>query len=381
MCFGTHADQCDRYSEYQGGKRWSNPGAFTNFVGFCGVFVTAAFSFSGTELVGLAAAESENPARSLPSAIKQVFWRITLFYILSLTFVGLLIDHDDDRLLGNGSLIDVEASPFVIVAERAGIIGFAHFTNAVIMFSVVSIGLSGVYGGSRTLCALAEQGYAPSFFTYVDRAGRPLWATIFVLAWSPLAFMTLDTGGSIAFDWLQSLSGLAALFTWGSICFAHIRFRNAWKYHGHTLDEIPFRAIFGVTGSWIGLVMVIVVLIAQVRLVSIDLFDKVLTRSDSSTPLCTLRSTVMVPKASSSLTSPSSWSLHSTLLAGSGSGLPGRNFPKSMSTLVVARLIGSFSTRRGLATPAGPSGGRLLASSSDLWPLSVVAMNGGGCRV
>ena len=257
-------DKCNSYDTYQGSATWSNPGAFTSFVGFCGVFVTAAFSFSGTELVGLAAAESENPARSLPSAIKQVFWRITLFYILSLTFVGLLIKHDDPELLGNGSLIDVEASPFVIVAERAGIIGFAHFTNVVIMLSVVSIGLSGVYGGSRTLCALAEQGYAPSFFSYVDKAGRPLWATVFVLLWSPLAFMTLDTGGAIAFDWLQSLSGLAALFTWGSICFAHIRFRTAWKYHGHTLDEIPFRAIFGVTGSWIGLLLVLIVLIAQV---------------------------------------------------------------------------------------------------------------------
>lgn len=258
-----NADNWDRYTEYKGGANWQNPGAFTSFVGFCGVFVTAAFSFSGTELVGLAAAESENPAKALPSAIKQVFWRITLFYILSLTFVGLLIPYNDPNLLGSGSMIDVETSPFVIVAERAGIIGFAHFTNVVIMLSVVSIGLSGVYGGSRTLTALAEQGYAPRFFTYVDRAGRPLWSTIFVIAWSPLAFMTLSTGGSIAFDWLQSLSGLAALFTWGSICFAHIRFRRAWAYHGHTVDEIPFTAIFGVTGSWIGLGLVIVVLIAQ----------------------------------------------------------------------------------------------------------------------
>lgn len=192
-----------------------------------------------------------------------MFWRITLFYILSLTFVGLLIPHDDERLLGSG-YIDVTASPFVIVAERAGIIGFAHFTNVVIMFSVVSIGLSGVYGGSRTLTALAEQGYAPKFFTYVDRAGRPLWATLAIIAWSPLAYMTLSTGGTVAFDWLQSLSGLAALFTWGSICFAHIRFRNAWAYHGHTLDELPFKAIFGVWGSWLGLGLVVLVLVAQV---------------------------------------------------------------------------------------------------------------------
>jgi yeast amino acid transporter len=69
-----------QYSEYWGARLWYEPGAFNNgFKGFCSVFVTAAFAFSGTELVGLAAAESENPTKSLPSAIKQVFWRITLW--------------------------------------------------------------------------------------------------------------------------------------------------------------------------------------------------------------------------------------------------------------------------------------------------------------
>lgn len=68
-----------QYDEYWGARLWYDPGAFNNgFVGFCGVFVTAAFSFSGTELVGLAAAETANPQKSLPGAIKQVFWRITL---------------------------------------------------------------------------------------------------------------------------------------------------------------------------------------------------------------------------------------------------------------------------------------------------------------
>lgn len=67
------------YDEYQGSKLYSDPGAFNNgFKGVCAVFVTAAFAFSGTELVGLAAAESSTPAKSLPRAVKQVFWRITL---------------------------------------------------------------------------------------------------------------------------------------------------------------------------------------------------------------------------------------------------------------------------------------------------------------
>lgn len=68
-----------KYNEYWGARLWYEPGAFANgFKGVCSVFVTAAFSFSGTELVGLAAAESENPEKQLPGAVKQVFWRITL---------------------------------------------------------------------------------------------------------------------------------------------------------------------------------------------------------------------------------------------------------------------------------------------------------------
>jgi amino acid transporter len=188
---------------------------------------------------------------------------VNSFYVLGLFFVGLLVESDDPRLVGSG-YGDSTASPFVIVGKDAGLIGFDHFMNVVIMISVISIGVSGVYGGSRTLVALGEQGYAPSFFTYIDRSGRPLWAVFFVLIFGALAYVNLDASGPVVFDWLLALSGLAALFTWGSICLAHIRFRKAWAFHGHTVDEIPFKAIGGTTGSWIGLTIIILVLMAQV---------------------------------------------------------------------------------------------------------------------
>ena len=77
VCGGGPSDGL--YSEYWGARTWYNPGSFAQgFFGVCASFVTAAFAFSGTELVGLAAAESETPQKSLPSAVKQVFWRITL---------------------------------------------------------------------------------------------------------------------------------------------------------------------------------------------------------------------------------------------------------------------------------------------------------------
>lgn len=99
---------------YLGARTWYEPGAFNNgFKGLCSVFITAAFSFSGTELVGLAAAETQNPRIELPKAIKQVFWRILLFYMVSLTIAGLLVRYDDPRLLGSSDT-DANASPFVI---------------------------------------------------------------------------------------------------------------------------------------------------------------------------------------------------------------------------------------------------------------------------
>ncbi|KOS22774.1 Amino-acid permease inda1 [Escovopsis weberi] len=253
-----------RYNEYWGARYWYDPGAFKNgFKGFCSVFVTAAFAFAGTELVGLAAAESENPVKALPSAIKQVFWRISVFYILGLFFVGLLIDPNDPRLLSESAYSDPKASPFVLVGEYAGLKGFNHFMNLVILVSVLSIGVSGVYGGSRTLTAMAQQGYAPKIFTYIDKSGRPLPSVIALILCGLLAYVSLNATGPVVFDWLLALSGLSSLFTWGSICLAHIRFRAAWKYHGHSLDEIPFKAIGGVWGSWLGLFLNFVCLAAQ----------------------------------------------------------------------------------------------------------------------
>ena len=249
--------------EYIGGKYWHYPGAFHNgFKGLCSVFVTAAFAFAGTELVGLAAAEAANPRKSLPTAVKQVFWRITLFYVVSLTFVGLLVPYNDGRLIGSSSS-DAKASPFVIAIENAGIHGLDSVMNVVIMISVISVGNSAVYGSSRTVAALAEQSQAPKIFAYIDREGRPLVAIVFASLLGIIAFLSASGAEEKVFNWLQALSGLSSIFTWGSICLCHIRFRRAWKLQGRALDELAYRSQAGVFGSWLGFIFNILVLIAQ----------------------------------------------------------------------------------------------------------------------
>jgi len=179
-------------------------------------------------------------------AVKNTFWRITLIYITSLTIIGLLIPYDYSRLLGapeegEGSA----ASPFVLVFSRANISGLDHLVNVTICISVLSIGLSCVYAGSRTLTALAETGYAPKIFAYIDRAGRPLFSTLAILAFAPIAYVNCapnpDIGDQV-FNWLLALSGLSTLFTWLAICLSHIRFRRAWRVQGHSLEELPFTA-------------------------------------------------------------------------------------------------------------------------------------------
>lgn len=227
------------------------------------MLATSSFSFVGTELVGLAAAEASNPKKSLPSAIKQVFWRIAIFYVVSLLLVSLLVPYNEPRLLGGRSSVDATASPFVIAVESAGQTILPSVMNAVILAAVLSVGNSAVFGSSRTLAALAEQSHAPKIFAYVDRKGRPLVATIFALALGLLAYMAAIKVHDQIFDWLFAICGLSGLFTWASICLCHIRFRRAWALAGHTLDQLPFRSQAGVIGAFVGLVGNLLVLISQ----------------------------------------------------------------------------------------------------------------------
>ncbi|GME73232.1 unnamed protein product [Ambrosiozyma monospora] len=248
---------------YLGGLYWHKPGAFANgFKGVCAVFVTAAFSFAGTELCGLAAAETANPRKSLPSATKQVFWRITLFYVISLTLIGMLVPYNDKRLMGSSS-VDATASPFVISIVNGGIKGLPSVMNVVIMVAVLSVGNSSVFGCSRSIASLAEQGFAPKIFGYIDRQGRPLVGIIISLVVGLLCFLAASPKEGDVFNWLLALSGLSSVFTWGSICFCHIRFRYALKVRGRGTDELAFASQCGVIGSWFGLVLNCLILVAQ----------------------------------------------------------------------------------------------------------------------
>ncbi|WFD44715.1 hypothetical protein MPSI1_003385 [Malassezia psittaci] len=251
---------------YIGAHVWHDPGAITNgFKGFCTVFTNAAFAFAGSELVGLAAAETKTPRKVLPKAARQIVFRIVIFYVLSLFLVSLIVPYDDPRLTSEtGQSYDPNTSPFVIALQIGRIKGLPHIVNAVIIISTLSVANSAVYASSRTLLALAEQNFAPRIFRFVDREGRPLPATILSLLFCLLAFLIYSASEGTIFGWMLQISGLSTIFTWANVCISHIRFRMAWKHQGHTLRELPWASPLGIIGSVVGLVMNIIVIAANI---------------------------------------------------------------------------------------------------------------------
>lgn len=190
-----------------------------------------------------------------------MFWRISFCYILSLFILGLIVPSDDENLL-NASGAHTKYSPFVIAIRLAGIKVLPSIFNAIITISVISVANSCTFASTRTMQALAERGMAPKFLAYVDKKGRPIWGIVIQLAFGLIAFVGESNKEGTVFNWLLALSGLSNFFVWASICLAHIRFRSAWKAQGHVKAELPYEAMFGVVGSWYGMILNIVCLIA-----------------------------------------------------------------------------------------------------------------------
>ena len=175
--------------------------------------------------------------------------------------VGLIVPSDSPDLL-NSSGANTKASPFVLAIQYAGVKGLPSVFNAVITISVLSVANACTFGSTRTIQALAARDMAPQFLAYVDKKGRPIFCVILQILFGLLAFIGEASNEGTVFDWLLSLSGLSYFFVWGSICLSHIRFRAGWKAQGHTLEELPYRASFGVIGSWVGFTLNCLALIA-----------------------------------------------------------------------------------------------------------------------
>ncbi|CAK5281337.1 unnamed protein product [Mycena citricolor] len=195
--------------EVIGFSNWKIPGApfVGGFGGFAKVFVTASFAFGGTESLGITAGETANPTKNMPRVVKFVFWRIILFYLLSVLLIGLNVPWDYPNLSDKSTA----TSPFTIVFKEAGSKFAASFMNTVILTSVLSAGNHALFAGTRVLYGLAvtEPPQAPTIFSWTTSRGVPLPALLLTSSVSALCFGSSRVGNGVLWAWLQNLVGVS----------------------------------------------------------------------------------------------------------------------------------------------------------------------------
>ncbi|OBA23643.1 arginine permease [Metschnikowia bicuspidata var. bicuspidata NRRL YB-4993] len=230
---------------------WGDGGEFTQYVNnintarflnWLNSLISALFTFQGVELVGVSCGESANPRKTVPAAIKKVIWRIGIFYIMSIFFMGLLVPYNDPKLDSESSF--ASSSPFLIAIQNSGTPVLPDIFNAVILLAIISAANSNVYSGSRILYGLAQSGVAPKFFCKVTKHGIPYIAVLFTAVFGSLGYLTLSKGGNTVFDWLLNITAVAGLITWVNISFSHIRFMNVLKSRNISRDKLPFKAMW-----------------------------------------------------------------------------------------------------------------------------------------
>ncbi|EAW14678.1 putative arginine transporter [Aspergillus clavatus NRRL 1] len=257
---------------YIGFHYWVDPGPFAaydgvhpdstaKFVGFWAVLIQAGFSYQGTELVGIAAGETENPRKTVPSAIRKTFFRILFFFVLTIFFIGLLVPYTNNNLLTGGN--DANSSPFVIAARLAGVKVLPDIINAVLLTVVLSAANSNVYSGSRILIGLAQEGFAPRWFKETTKKGVPYYSVAFTSAFGLLGFMNVSNAGSTVFNWFLNISSVAGFITWASLNACHIAFMRALEARNVSRDLLPYKALWQPFYAYYGLFFNILIIFTQ----------------------------------------------------------------------------------------------------------------------
>ncbi|EDN02757.1 dicarboxylic amino acid permease [Histoplasma capsulatum] len=244
----------------KGFRYWKDPGAFNTyiregsagrFLAFWSTMVTATFAFLGTELVGVTVGEAQNPRKTIPRAIKLTFFRILIFYILSVFLLGMLVPYNSRELaFATKASNSAAASPYVVAIHLAGIKVLPGILNGCILIFVFSASNSDLYIATRTIYGLAREGKAPRILARTDRRGVPIYALGLSSLFALIAFMNVSNDTKVVFGYFVNLVTIFGLLTWISILVTHIYFIRARKAQNVPESSLAYKAPFGSYGSY-----------------------------------------------------------------------------------------------------------------------------------
>jgi aromatic amino acid transport protein AroP len=201
--------------------------------GYQGLFSAIAlimFSFGGLELIGITAAEAEQPEKTIPKATNQVIYRILIFYVGALVILFALSPWKN---------ITTDSSPFVMVFESLKGFQFnlfgktiyftsliANMLNVIVLTAALSVYNSCVYSNSRMLYGLAEQGNAPSFLSKLNKSSVPLNALLLSSLFVAICIIINKLLPEKALEILMSLVVSSLIINWLMISITHLKFRR-----------------------------------------------------------------------------------------------------------------------------------------------------------
>ncbi|ACA39102.1 amino acid permease [Lysinibacillus sp. fkY74-1] len=199
------------------------------------IFVTmmnVIFSYQGSELVGIAAGETENPEKNIPRAIRTILFRIIVFYIASIIVLSAIFPSSELGLM---------ESPFVTLMHIAGVPYAAGIMNFVILTAILSVGNSCLYASTRLLFSMSHEGMAPKLFGRLTKNKVPLNALIFTMAFSLLSLLTSVMEADAVFVLLMSVAGISVTISWMGICASQLMFRYRYIKSGGNLADLKFK--------------------------------------------------------------------------------------------------------------------------------------------
>ncbi|OZI12107.1 amino acid permease [Bacillaceae bacterium SAS-127] len=202
------------------------------------VFVTmmnVIFSYQGSELIGIAAGESEEPEKNIPRAIRNVLVRIVVFYIASIVILSAIFPASELGLL---------ESPFVTLMTIAGVPYAADIMNFIILTAILSVGNSCLYASTRLLWAMSHEGMAPRMFGKLSKRKVPLNALLFTMSFSLLSLLTSVIAADTVFVLLMSIAGISVTISWMGIALSQYMFRKKFIKAGGKVEDLKYKVPF-----------------------------------------------------------------------------------------------------------------------------------------
>ena len=214
---------------------WAREGGiFPNGIsGFFSAFQIAFFAFVGIELVGTAAAETQDPYKNLPAAINRIPIRVIIFYVLALGVIMTVTPWD---------VVDPKKSPFVNMFTLIGIPIAASLINLVVLSSALSSANGGMFSTGRMLFGLSHSKAAPRLFGLLNVNGVPAPALLFSCAFLLLGIVLLYQDGDIMnmFTIVTTISSIGFIFVWIMILLSYIKYRKMHpELHEKSVYKMP----------------------------------------------------------------------------------------------------------------------------------------------